>query len=221
VPPEWETYASAVQAGLRAADVICAPTVAVLDDLQRNYSFSTRTAVVPNGRAGSGRQAEKEPFVLAVGRFDDPAKNIASLQEARSAISWPVVLVGEGTPLGRLAASTVSDLVGRASIYAAPAFYEPFGLAILEAGLAGCALVVADIPSLREVWADAAVFVAPGDREALSAAIAGLIEDERRCAATGRRARRRAARYTPEAMASGYLQLYAGVLGRQRGEVAA
>ncbi len=31
-----------------------------------------------------------------------------------------------------------------------PARYEPFGLSVLEAALSGCALVLGDIPSLRE-----------------------------------------------------------------------
>ena len=44
-----------------------------------------------------------------------------------------------------------------AAIFARPARYEPFGLAILEAAQAGCALVLGDIPSLRELWADAAL----------------------------------------------------------------
>ena len=52
--------------------------------------------------------------------------------------------------------------MGRAAIYALPARYEPFGLSILEAALSGCALVIGDIPSLREIWADAALFV-PSD----------------------------------------------------------
>ena len=33
-----------------------------------------------------------------------------------------------------------------------PARYEPFGLSILEAALSGCALVLGDLPSLRELW---------------------------------------------------------------------
>ncbi len=77
----------------------------------------------------------------------------------------------------------------RASIYAMPARYEPFGLSILEAGLSGCALVLGDIPSLREHWDGAAAFVAPDDREALRSAIEGLIDSPARRAELGRRAR--------------------------------
>ena len=40
------------------------------------------------------------------------------------------------------------------------ALYEPFGLAVLEAAQAGCALVLSDIPTFRELWDGAALFVA-------------------------------------------------------------
>ena len=86
--------------------------------------------------------------------------------------------------------------MARASIYAMPARYEPFGLSILEAGLSGCALVLGDIPSLREHWEGAAVFVAPDDRDALRSAIARLIDNPGRLAELGRRARVRGQEFT-------------------------
>ena len=54
---------------------------------------------------------------------------------------------------------------GDASIFALPARYEPFGLSILEAALSGCALVLGDLPSLRELWTGAAMFVPPDDHK--------------------------------------------------------
>ena len=80
--------------------------------------------------------------------------------------------------------------------------FEPFGLAVLEAARAGCALVLSDIATFRELWDGAALFVArrrrrralPRDRDA-----------DRRCAICacrlGEQARRRARRYTPQATA--------------------
>ena len=58
-----------------------------------------------------------------------------------------------------------------------PARYEPFGLSVLEAALSGCALVLGDIASLREVWQDAALYVPPDDAGALTAALARLIAE--------------------------------------------
>ena len=98
--------------------------------------------------------------------------------------------------------------MGRAAIFVSPARYEPFGLAVLEAAAAGCALVLADIPTLREVWEGAAVFVDPDDAAGLRHAIEGL------CAGPGRQAlqraaRARAARYSAARMADTYRDLYA------------
>ncbi len=50
-----------------------------------------------------------------------------------------------------------------AGIFLHPAYYEPFGLSVLEAANSHCCLVLADIPSLRELWDGAAVFVDPSD----------------------------------------------------------
>jgi hypothetical protein len=54
--------------------------------------------------------------------------------------------------LGPLEASELAGWMHRAAIYALPARYEPFGLSALEAAQAGCALVLGDLSSLREVW---------------------------------------------------------------------
>ena len=48
-------------------------------------------------------------------------------------------------PLGVLAPAELRRKLERAAIFAAPALYEPFGLGILEAAAAGCALVLGDI----------------------------------------------------------------------------
>jgi glycosyltransferase involved in cell wall biosynthesis len=63
----------------------------------------------------------------------------------------------------------------RAAIYVLPARYEPFGLSALEAALSGCALVLGDLPSLREIWGETAVFIPPDDSEALHSAVSALI----------------------------------------------
>jgi glycosyltransferase involved in cell wall biosynthesis len=91
---------------------------------------------------------------------------------------------------------------------ALPARYEPFGLVALEAAMAGCALVLGDIPSLREVWGDAALFVNPEEDDELRDAIERLIAapDARR--ALGLRARQRALTYSAGRMARLYRSVY-------------
>jgi glycosyltransferase involved in cell wall biosynthesis len=119
---------------------------------------------------------------------------------------------GEGTALGRLARHDVRALLARAAVFVSPARYEPFGLGILEAARSGCALVLGDVPSLREVWGEAAVFAAPDDDEAVAAALRLVAGDAELRLELAERARRRAARYTVEAMAAGYERVYEQVL---------
>ena len=103
--------------------------------------------------------------------------------------------------------------LSRAAIFALPARYEPFGLSALEAGLAACALVLGDIPSLREVWHDTAIFAPPEQPEALAAALLGLIAEAPRRRQWARRAQVRAQQFTPERMAQEYVMLYHQLIG--------
>jgi glycosyltransferase involved in cell wall biosynthesis len=103
-----------------------------------------------------------------------------------------------------------------AHIYAHPARYEPFGLSVLEAAAAGCALVLGDIDSLRENWDGAALFVAPDDSGALGAAIQKLIAAPQERSRLAMRARARAAGFTIERMADAYLEAYRDALNARR-----
>jgi glycosyltransferase involved in cell wall biosynthesis len=167
----------------------------------------------------------KQPFVLAAGRVWDDAKNIRALCAIAPVIAWPVYIAGDvrdpagrgdveiaaSTPvrfLGRLDPSALGQWFDRAAIYALPARYEPFGLSILEAASAGCALVLGDITSLRENWSGAALFVPPDDRAALAAAIRRLIDhDDERCA-LATRAHERARRFGIDKTADAYARVY-------------
>jgi glycogen synthase len=216
-PPEgWRRYRDAVAAGLRSADAVVAPTRAVLADLGRSYGTNDGV-VIPNGSSvPEGAEAANEPFVLAAGRLWDAAKNLELLDRAAEGLDWQVVAAGplgdaaprHVRPTGRLGHRELADLRSRASIFAAPALYEPFGLAPLEAARACCALVLGDIPSLREVWEDAALYVDPRDEGALRVALQELIADPALRQEMAARARRRAARYGIGPMARAYADLY-------------
>jgi glycosyltransferase involved in cell wall biosynthesis len=164
--------------------------------------------VIPNGRR-TPSPAPKRPFVVAAGRAWDEAKNIAAVERAAARISWPVRIAGDGSEAGRIEQSELERWFSQAAIFVSPALYEPFGLTALEAAGAGCALVLGDIDSLREVWQDAALYVDPRDDDELVAALQRLIDDDatRECLATA--ARRRAQCFSPERMATNYCALYA------------
>jgi glycogen(starch) synthase len=210
--PEWDRYRREVSEGIAGADVLVAPTAAMLDALVRLYEPAAETIVVPNG-IGDGAYAprDKRPYVLGVGRAWDEAKNLGALERVAPELPWPVRVAGAGGSLGHVSPEALRALYGHAAVFAEPARYEPFGLAALEAGRAACALVLGDIPSLREVWGGAAVYVDPFDDDALAAALLALTRDETRTAALGAAARDRARSFTGEAMGDAYLDLYAGL----------
>ena len=110
---------------------------------------------------------------------------------------------------GRVERAEVDAWMSRASVYVAPSRYEPFGLAPLEAALHGCALVLSDIGTFRELWHGCAEFVPSGDAPALAGALRALRDDPARVARLAGGARKRALRrYTSGRMAEEYIALY-------------
>ena len=79
---------------------------------------------------------------------------------------------------------------------------------MLEAAQAGCALVLSDIPTFRELWDGVAEFVPPRDAEALAVTLDRLASDPHQRRRLGEAARRRSRRFTPEAQAQAMLSLY-------------
>jgi glycogen(starch) synthase len=227
-PPGWDRYRATVRQGLLAADFVVAPTLWMLDTLRRQYGIATPSQVIPNGIVlADFAVGAKEPFVLAAGRLWDEAKNLEALDRAAPAISWPVRVAGDDRrpdgarvpsraveALGILPRPELRALLARTAIYAFPARYEPFGLSILEAAASGCAVVLGDIASLREVWGEAALYVPPEQPGALAEAVNALIADPVARASLAERARRRALLYSAEAMGAAYAELYRVLLGR-------
>jgi glycosyltransferase involved in cell wall biosynthesis len=224
-PIDVDEYRQPVSEGLAAADSIVAPTRAMLAALRRQYGDLPHASVIWNGRSPElYAPAHKWPVVLAAGRVWDEGKNIAALDRVAPMLSWPVFVAGEtaapgghphllrhATTLGLVARGRLAQLMAHSAIYAHPARYEPFGLSVLEAALAGCALVLGDIPSLRETWDGAALFVDPDDEVGLGETLQWLIESAPARAALGQRARAHALTRTPEVMATAYLACYRSV----------
>lgn len=227
-PPEWAGYAQRVADGLRLADLVAAPTLAMLDALRWHYGPLPRARVIPNGRDPQHyRPLPKRPFVLAAGRVWDEAKNIGVLDTVAGRLPWSVFVAGSldgpdgqpkplrhARPLGQLPADQLARWFGRAAVFAHPARYEPFGLAPLEAALSGCALVLGDIPTLRELWEGAALFVEPDNRTALARTLTALAENPVRVKALSAAARRRAHDFTAVRMVRGTLDAYADLLAQ-------
>jgi glycogen(starch) synthase len=221
-PASWDRYRDLVTTTLHAADLVTAPSRQMAHVVRAYYALDN-CQVIANGRCPSRfARAVKEPFVFTAGRLWDEAKNITAVAAVAGRLEWPVYVAGEAhselpncTMLGRLGSDELAGWYARAAIYALPALYEPFGLSALEAAHSGCALVLGDIPSLREVWGDSAIFVAPEDTLALEEALRELIREPERRQHMADRARERAMSYTPARMAERYLAAYQLVAERR------
>ena len=233
--PEWQRYQHEVRSGLQAADAVVAPSQWMLGQLQRFYGPLTNTAVIYNGcNAGEFQSTRsKQSTVFAAGRWWDPAKNLPLLEDVAPAIQWPLSIAGSNTldqhddtkndtdrvivqttaqhhlkHLGKLSRPAMVTHYASSSIFAHPALYEPFGLTVLEAALSRCALVISDLASLREIWQEAAIYVAPHDACQWASTINQLIEDPRQREEMARRAYERGLQFSSRAMAQSYMAAY-------------
>ena len=222
-PERHARYRWEVTRGLRAAGLVVTPSAFMREALRQHYGSLPSIRVIPHGRRPEDFPPGpvREPFILTAGRLWDEAKNVSALEAVAPRLDWPVLVTGESQHplggevrlrcvryLGNLPPRELAAHMGRASIYALPARYEPFGLSALEAALAGCALVLGDIPSLREVWEDAAVFVPPDDTDMLRRALRRLVTEPVLCNRMSTLARTRALEFSPERMGDAYLAAY-------------
>ena len=201
--------------------MVIAPTQAALDALDHYYGPLCGGRVVPVGRDPGAFSAErKEPLILTSGRLGDEAANVHALERVAPRIAWPIYVAGEQETggairpdhmvmLGSLSPTESAGWLGRASIFALPARYEPIGLSLLEAGLSRCALVLGDTPNLRQMWGDAALYTPPDDPDALYATLERLIADDALRSALADHAWKRALRFSPHRMADAYRSAYA------------
>lgn len=105
-----------------------------------------------------------------------------------------------------LAEAEKSWLLARAAALVYPSRYEGFGLPLAEAMAVGTPAASFDNSSLPEVVGDAGVLVPDGRFDELLAAGLALAGDPARRGELAKRCRVRAARFTTEAMARGYLE---------------
>ena len=217
-PAGWlQTYKELVGAGLRSASLVTAPTRWMAETAARLYPLEAIPMCVPNGLGDClPHPAEgRELRAITAGRFWDRAKGLDILTELQPAM--PVLLAGNAgaaeydlpaacTLLGDVPHTELLRLFRASAVYLACSVYEPFGLAPLEAARAGCAIVARDIPSLQEVWGDAALYFKSA--KSLAELLESLASDPGRLRAAQCRARARAERYTAQSMAEGYFQVY-------------
>lgn len=210
------------RSGLEACHMLVAPS--------HSFAKATATAhgiepvVVYNGRAQGFRVHDpriKQAHVLTSGRLWDAGKNLRALDLAAGRMRSPVYAAGPASGpngetvtfgtvvhLGRLDEKALSAHLNRAAVFASLSLYEPFGLGVLEAAQAGCALVLSDIPTFRELWEGAAIFVQPSQSVEVATVLEELLNDRDRFTHLGSLAAARARRFTPRAMLDETLAIY-------------
>lgn len=226
-PPDFVWRIELVRRGYQAADALVAPTAAFAEASAGAYGLRRQPNVVHNGR-DTGRSMPDHDlgdFVFTAGRLWDEGKNLAALDRAAQRLPLPILAAGplEGPngagidlgylwTLGHLDEAEIRRFLSAQPIFVSTALYEPFGLAVLEAAQAGCALVLSDIPSFRELWDGAAEFVPPANDAAIAAAIDAVYRDADRRKRLGAAAMSRARGYSVARMAEAMMTIYRAAL---------
>ena len=221
MPEDFVWRTEMVARGLQHAAVAIAPSTAFAEAVRRVYGIMPFT--VHNGRAlpVPARKPMRD-YVFTAGRLWDDGKNVRVLDEAAARISAPFLAAGpviapHGGALaieslqaiGTLDEFGLAERLSERPVFASSALYEPFGLAVLEAASAGCALILSDIPTFRELWEGAATFVDTHDAKGCARAIEHMLSSRAARLDAGQRAQERAHRYIPAAMAGAMAHHYA------------
>jgi glycosyltransferase involved in cell wall biosynthesis len=227
LPEEFVWRTELVAAGYASADRLLAPTLTFAQATAQAYDLPQMPTVVRNGRLSvpMSRSVPDEHLVFTAGRLWDEGKNFAVIDRVASHLKVPVLAAGplegpNGTQarvvhakaVGRLSDAEIAQYLSGKPIFISLARYEPFGLAVLEAAQMECALVLSDIPTFRELWGNAALFVDPSDEKTIAEVIEQLLQEPETRANLGRAARERADAYTVDTMSVGVLNAYRSVL---------
>ena len=146
-------------------------------DVQKRQSFGLFVAnVSPNKGA--------DTLVRALGLLGHSGRNIDVKHvgaDTQGNFARFVAAIPHGAApvsLGYLSDGQLSELYSRARFLAFPSRYEGFGLPVVEAQAHGTPVIAADIPVLREVAGDGALFFAPEDAAALAEHMYALLHDD-------------------------------------------
>lgn len=205
-----------------------------LTDIYRVPRQRIRVVYIGVDDPGEGR-ADRDPFVLHVGEFE-PRKRVPALVDGYRAYrdraggredGDPCELVlagaggadeaevrrraGEGVRMrGFVDDEELHDLYRRATLLVMPSRWEGFGLPVAEAMLAGCPVLVADTPALREAGGPAALVIPePCDAPRIAGALERALLDGEDLRRRGERGRVHAERFGWDACVRDTLAVYA------------
>jgi glycosyltransferase involved in cell wall biosynthesis len=225
-PREWQRYADLVKRGLQSANMVVAPSHTMMSYLEEYYGNFTNSLVIYNSVDESYfNPGKKEKIVFCMGRMGDEAKNLKTVAEAARETGYPFFIAGDHDNsdnrlkisnlhfLGKLDKKEIAQWLSISAVYASPAYYEPFGLSILEAAFSGCALVLGKIDSLQEIWKENALYCQPESSTELKSAINEVMTNEDRFKSLSEAALSRSSEFKLTDMAGAYFSLYNSLLG--------
>jgi glycosyltransferase involved in cell wall biosynthesis len=225
IPNNWQWQLELNRTGFGRADTVLMPSESHAALSQQVYGPIDRLQVVFNATRVPPAADPKSEFVFAAGRWWDDGKNGTVLDAAAPQLGWPLVMAGSNQgpsgqylPLrnvehrGELDHTATMALMRDAAIVVSPSLYEPFGLAALEAARTASALVLADIPTYRELWDGVALFADPHDPDSFAEAINLLARNTDLCRTLGRQAQVRSLTFTPEMQAAAVSAVYRQIL---------
>lgn len=221
VPADWAWHRERNRKGFDRADLVVAPSASHAATLSACYGDLPRLSVVYNAVPEASSVEHRDDIAFAAARWWDEGKNGAALDEAAAATQWPVVAAGptngpngqslafgNAMALGPLPNDEVRGLMAKCLLFVSPSVYEPFGLAALEAASAGTPLVLADIPTYRELWEGAALFFPPRDASELAAVVDEVMQNRGLQDGLGRAARLRSHDFTTKRQADAMRAAY-------------
>ncbi len=168
--------------------------------------------------------SEEPVEIVFLGRLDEPRKGLDILLEALTLLPEKVrvTVMGGGHPrsvpgvdfVGRVSDAEKAAILGRADIYVAPnTGGESFGIVLVEAMAAGCAVVASDLEAFAAVCnvesdTPAGVLFRNGDATDLARLLEELVRSPDKRAALTRAGEQRAREYDWDHVAAAVMQVY-------------
>jgi glycosyltransferase involved in cell wall biosynthesis len=223
------------------AKAILAVSETTASDVASRYGVGReRINVIGNGvdyqrfahDEGKNRRSE---LILIVSRLE-PRKNMGEALRALSELpkgSYAAKIVGDGSQrkelermagslgvnakfLGRVSDESLPSLYQEAGIFLATSYSEGFGLSLLEAMSAGCAVLASDIPPHRDLIRDGENGFIYADSSDLARKLGILLANDDETIRIGKAAMNTAKEFTWDSVARRVLGVYETCLSRSR-----
>jgi glycosyltransferase involved in cell wall biosynthesis len=222
----------------RRADAVAVPSTAAAMAFAELVGYpERRLVVIRNGvdpwpaREAAGQLVGTLASLEPVKGLDVFLRAAAELATARPELRFAIFGAGpERRALERLARELgiservslaghvpASEALTRLRVFVLSSWMETSGIALLEAMAASVPAVATRVGGIPEAASEGTVqLVAPGDPEALAAAVGRLLDDDALARAQVQSARRRVAQLTTAATAQATLELYERLLSERR-----